>query len=138
MIKKYDISSLQKISTISKELLKLLDNRIFIIYGDLGAGKTTLVKSFCKNLKVIDLVSSPTFPIINEYMNVMNEKIFHFDFYRLNNLEECEKLGLDYYFESGSYCFIEWPQIITSILPNNHHIFKLNIQGDKRELCVLK
>ena len=124
MIKKYDISSLRKISIISKELLKLLDNRIFIIYGDLGAGKTTLVKSFCENLKVVDSVSSPTFPIINEYINVMNEKIFHFDFYRLNNLEECEKLGLDYYFESGSYCFIEWPQIITSILPNNHHVFK--------------
>ncbi|MBJ05379.1 MAG: tRNA (adenosine(37)-N6)-threonylcarbamoyltransferase complex ATPase subunit type 1 TsaE [Flavobacteriales bacterium] len=126
------------ISVVSKELLKLLDNRIFVLHGDVGVGKTTLVKYFCMHLEVRDSVSSPTFPVINEYINIMNEKIFHFDFYRLKKTEECKQLGLDYYFQSGAYCFIEWPQIVQSILPDNHHTLKLHQDGDKRVLSVLK
>ena len=136
--KKYDISSFDQLSSTSLELLNLSDNRIFVLYGDLGVGKTTLIKYMCYHLKVIDSVSSPTFSIVNEYVNAMHEKFFHFDFYRLNNLEECYKLGLESYFESGAYCFIEWPNIMTSLLPDEHHVFELKETMNKRELYLLK
>ena len=136
--KKYDISSFDQLSSTSLELLNLSDNRIFVLYGDLGVGKTTLIKYMCYHLKVIDSVSSPTFSIVNEYVNAMHEKLFHFDFYRLNNLEECYKLGLESYFESGAYCFIEWPNIMTSLLPDEHHVFELKETMNKRELYLLK
>jgi len=136
--KKYDISSFDQLSSTSLELLNLSDNRIFVLYGDLGVGKTTLIKYMCCHLKVIDSVSSPTFSIVNEYVNAMHEKLFHFDFYRLNNLEECYKLGLESYFESGAYCFIEWPNIMTSLLPDKHHVFELKETMNKRELYLLK
>ena len=93
--KYYDISTLEQVSSIALELLSLSDNRIFVLYGDLGVGKTTLIKYMCYHLKVVDSVSSPTFSIVNEYFSMNNEKCFHFDLYRLNNIEECLKLGLD-------------------------------------------
>ena len=136
--KKYDISSFDQLSSTSLELLNLSDNRIFVLYGDLGVGKTTLIKYMCYHLKVIDSVSSPTFSIVNEYVNAMHEKLFHFDFYRLNNLEEFYKLGLESYFESGAYCFIEWPNIMKSLLPDKHHVFELKETMNKRELYLLK
>ena len=138
MIKNYDISTLDKLSAAALELLSLTDNRIFALYGGLGVGKTTLVKYMCNHLKVVDSVSSPTFSIVNEYFSMNNEKCFHFDLYRLNNIEECLKLGLDTYLSSGSYCFIEWPELIESYLPYKHHIIKIQESKTKRKLFVLK
>tara|TARA_B100001029_G_C14827171_1_gene320971 strand:- start:124 stop:543 length:420 start_codon:yes stop_codon:yes gene_type:complete len=136
--KYYDISTLEQVSSIALELLSLSDNRIFVLYGDLGVGKTTLIKYMCYHLKVLDSVSSPTFSIVNEYFSMNNEKCFHFDLYRLNNIEECLKLGLDTYLSSGSYCFIEWPELIESYLPYKHHIIKIQESKTKRKLFVLK
>ena len=138
MIKSYDISTLDKLSSVALELLSLTDNRIFALYGGLGVGKTTLVKYMCNHLKVLDSVSSPTFSIVNEYVSETNNPVFHFDLYRLNNIEECLKLGLDTYLSSGSYCFIEWPNLIESWLPTNHHVIKIEEIQDKRQLLVLK
>ena len=139
MIKaKYDISSLDKLSSVALKLLSLSDNRIFALYGNLGVGKTTLVKNMCSHLKVIDSVSSPTFSIVNQYMTMNNENVFHFDFYRLKNIQEVEKLGLDTYFSSGSYCFIEWPKLVESFFPFEFHSLKIEERTSSRELFLLK
>ena len=139
MIKKiYDVSSVQKLSSVALELLRLSDNRIFALYGEVGVGKTTLVKYLCYHLKVLDVISSPTFPIVNEYVNFDREKIFHFDLYRLKTIQELEKMGIDIYINSGNYCFIEWPSLAESLLPDNHHIIEMKEDIHKRELFLLE
>ena len=85
----------------------------------MGAGKTTFIKAICDELGVIETVSSPTFAIINEYRDKMSNPIYHFDFYRINKLEEAFDFGYEDYFYSGNLCFIEWPELVESILPDN-------------------
>ena len=94
------------------------DKKVFAFYGDLGAGKTTFIKALCNELNVVDIVSSPTFSIINEYQNEKGMKIYHMDFYRLDNLEEAYDIGIEDYFNTNDYCFIEWPEKIDELLPN--------------------
>jgi ATPase, YjeE family len=132
----YDISSLHQLSECARQLLTLSDNRIFALYGDMGAGKTTLVKYFCHHLKIDDEVTSPTFPIVNEYGNTISEKVFHFDFYRLSTLEEVEKIGFEMYLNSGKYCFIEWPKIIQYLLPENCFCIEIKTYNNRRELVI--
>ena len=134
----YDVSSVQKLSSVALELLSLSDNRIFALYGEMGVGKTTLVKYMCYHLKVFDSISSPTFSIVNEYVNSDRNRLFHFDFYRLNKIEEIQALGVDTYFNSGNYCFIEWPELIESLLPNKHQIIEIKHLTDKRQLFLLE
>ena len=100
------------------------DTRIFLFYGDMGAGKTTLIKAICRELGVKDNVASPTFAIVNEYAAPAG-KAFHFDFYRLKNQTEALDMGAEEYFYSGNYCFIEWPEKIPDILPE--HFIRVNI-----------
>ena len=138
MKQSYDISSLDKLSSVALELLSYSDNRIFVLHGDLGVGKTTLVRYMCYHLKVVDSISSPTFSIVNEYLNTQNEKLFHFDFYRIKNLDDVIKLGLDVYINSGAYCFVEWPQLIMPLLNMNHHEIKIIEHPKKRELILIK
>jgi len=137
-ISQFDISSLDKLSSVALKLLSLSDNRIFVLYGDLGVGKTTLVKSMCSHLKVIDSISSPTFSIINQYVTENNTNVFHFDFYRLKNIEEVDKLGLDIYLSSNNYCFIEWPELAESFLPLEYHAVEIKENREDRELLLLK
>ena len=136
--RQYDISSLESLSSVAKDLLRLSNNRIFALYGKMGVGKTTLVKSFCDHLHVVDSVSSPTFSIVNEYMTLNAEKVFHFDFYRLNDVKELDSIGVDTYFNSGGYCFIEWPELIEPFLSMNYHIIKLSNDQNYRELVLIK
>jgi len=133
----YNITSIAQLSEVALELLRLSDNRIFAFYGEMGVGKTTLIKHLCYHLKVIDSVSSPTFSIVNEYMNIDGAKFFHFDLYRLKNIEEAEKMGVDTYINSGNYCFIEWPALIEPLFPDSYHIIRMEDKSDKRELEVL-
>lgn len=91
-------------------------HRIFALYGDLGAGKTTLVKAICAQLGSGDTVKSPTFAIVNEY-DSQQGLIYHFDFYRIEHIEEVYDLGYEEYFYSGNYCFIEWPEMIEELVP---------------------
>ena len=133
----YDITSSSKLSSVAFELLRLLDNRIFIFYGEVGAGKTTLIKHLCHHLKVMDPVSSPTFSIVNEYAISESEKVFHFDLYRLNNIEEALDIGIETYINTENYCFIEWPDLIESLLPQKYSILNIRFEGHKRKLVVL-
>ncbi|MBK1442070.1 tRNA (adenosine(37)-N6)-threonylcarbamoyltransferase complex ATPase subunit type 1 TsaE [Parapedobacter sp. ISTM3] len=90
--------------------------RVFLFYGEMGAGKTTLIKAICGQLGVGDATSSPTFAIVNEY-SAAGEPIYHFDFYRIRSEQEAFDLGYEDYFYSGNYCFIEWPEKIAGLLP---------------------
>ena len=95
------------------------DHRVFAFYGKMGAGKTTFVKAICEELGVDDVITSPTFAIINEYETPSNSPIYHFDFYRIKKLEEVYDMGYEDYFYSGALCFIEWPELIEDILPDD-------------------
>jgi tRNA threonylcarbamoyladenosine biosynthesis protein TsaE len=101
------------------------NERIFLFYGDMGAGKTTLIKSLCEYLGTKELITSPTFSIVNEYDGTQG-KIYHFDFYRLKNQTEALDMGYEEYFYSGHYCFIEWPEKIAGLFPP--HYIRINIQ----------
>ena len=133
----YDITSLSELSSVTFELLRLSDNRIFAFYGEMGAGKTTLIKHLCHHLNVIDPVSSPTFSIVNEYMNSENKKVFHFDLYRLNSIEEAMRMGIETYLNTENYSFIECPNIIEALLPNNCSVLSIRFIGQKRKLVVM-
>lgn len=93
------------------------DNRLIAFYGNLGAGKTTFIKELCSRLGVDDNVCSPTFTIVNEYRAADGDSVFHFDFYRIDSLREAEDLGLEEYFYSGCFCFMEWPEKVAELLP---------------------
>jgi tRNA threonylcarbamoyladenosine biosynthesis protein TsaE len=105
------------------------DQKIFLFYGDMGAGKTTLIKSLCKQLGSDDNVTSPTFAIVNEYTGAENN-IYHFDFYRLKNQSEAMDIGFEEYLYSGKYCFIEWPEKIPDLLPLHYVTVKIQAQDD--------
>ena len=92
-------------------------HRVFAVRGKMGAGKTTLIKAFCKVLGVEETVSSPTFALVNEYTDAKGESVFHFDFYRIKKTEEVFDIGYEEYFYSNHYCFIEWPELVESLLP---------------------
>ena len=112
------IPDLSSIDDAARELIDTLpDKRIFAFYGEMGAGKTTLIKALCRLLQVTDVTSSPSFGLIYEYRTTGNESIYHFDFYRIEHLEEAYDIGYEEYIDSGQYCFIEWPEKIASLLP---------------------
>jgi tRNA threonylcarbamoyladenosine biosynthesis protein TsaE len=101
-----------------KELLKHYGgNRIFAFYGSMGAGKTTIIKAICEELGAVDIISSPTFTLVNEYRTTGGEALFHIDFYRIKKLEEVFDFGVEEYLTGDSFCFMEWPELIEEILP---------------------
>ena len=95
------------------------ENRVFAFYGKMGAGKTTFIKAICEALGVEDVVTSPTFAIVNEYADAKGEPVYHFDFYRIKNLREAYDIGCEEYFYSGYPCFIEWPELVEELLPED-------------------
>ena len=115
------IQSLDHIYEAAREFIAAIgDNTVFALYGKMGAGKTTFVKALCQELGVEDVVTSPTFAVINEYRSdIAGELIYHFDFYRIKKLEEVYDMGYEDYFYSGALCFIEWPELVEELLPGN-------------------
>ena len=121
----------------AKQFIDLMgNNKVFAFQGSMGAGKTTLIKAICEELGVKESVTSPTFAIINEYKDREGESIYHFDFYRINKLEEAFDFGYEDYFYSGNLCFIEWPEIVESLLPEN--CVRVTIEEIEQGIRVLK
>ena len=115
------------------------ENRLIAFYGNLGAGKTTFIKALCDRLGVDDNVCSPTFTIVNEYRAADGDSVFHFDFYRIDSLREAQDLGLEEYFYSGCFCFMEWPEKIAELLPEETvevHIEPLDESTRKISVCL--
>lgn len=132
------LNHLNTISSVSNEIMKYtFPNKKFLFYGDLGAGKTTLIKELSLQLGVKDIVSSPTFSIVNEYYSDTNGIIYHFDLFRINNLEEILDIGFNEYINSDSYCFIEWPNKVISLLEGKFVNIKITVKNEKRIIEVI-
>lgn len=134
----FRIESLDKINEAAKTFINAMgDNTVFAFHGEMGAGKTTFIKAVCETLGVDDVINSPTFAIVNEYRSVSGELIYHFDFYRINKVEEAYDFGYEDYFYSGSLCFIEWPERVESLLPADTVNVRITInQDDSRTVSV--
>lgn len=132
------IESLDKIDEAALEFIRAMgDNTVFAFHGDIGAGKTTFIKAICENLGVSDTINSPTFAIVNEYRSDSGELIYHFDFYRINKIEEVFDFGYEDYFYSGSLCFIEWPEKVDTLLPKDTVNVYVKVQEDgSREVSL--
>ncbi|KOH45282.1 tRNA (adenosine(37)-N6)-threonylcarbamoyltransferase complex ATPase subunit type 1 TsaE [Sunxiuqinia dokdonensis] len=121
------INTIEELPQAAEAFLRHFQNeRIFAFYGKMGAGKTTLIKALCRALGSTDPITSPTFALVNEYSTAGNERIFHFDFYRIKNIEEALDIGFDDYVYSGKYCMMEWPENIEDLLPEK--IVKVEIE----------
>jgi tRNA threonylcarbamoyladenosine biosynthesis protein TsaE len=131
-------NSLTQLPSIASEIISFAKNtRIFLFYGDMGAGKTTLIKSLCESLGTTEPVTSPTFSIVNEYIGTKN-RIYHFDFYRLKNQTEALDMGYEEYFYSDAYCFIEWPEKIPDLLPLHYININIKALDDNSRQIIIK
>ena len=126
----FKVSSVEGLADVARQVLEFAaGEKVFLFYGDMGAGKTTFIKQLCTALGVTDSTSSPTFSIVNEY-NSPGGSVFHFDFYRLKQESEALDLGYEDYFYSGSYCFIEWPEKIPNLLPEKSIHIEIKVTSD--------
>jgi len=135
MVYKTQLSTLKEIDKVADYIIELLNQsgnskQIVAFFGNMGVGKTTLIKAICKNLGVTDPVNSPTFSIINEYNTIDAEKIYHFDFYRINKSREAMEIGLEEYLYSNSLCLMEWPEKIIDLLPPYYVAVRISENND--------
>ena len=130
------IYSIDEIEDVAKKILSLnLNSKIYILYGNMGSGKTTLIKSIVEKLDIDSVANSPTFSIINEYYN--GDKIYHFDLYRIKDTDELLDIGIEEYVNGSNICFIEWPDLVIEMLPKNYNTLKLEVvSNNKRKLTI--
>ena len=132
MSKIFYTNKAQELDEIAKAIVEVFENeKKIVFFGEMGVGKTTLIKSICKVLNVQDIVTSPTFSVVNEYQNKDGNSLYHFDFYRIKNQEELFDLGLEEYIYSDNYCFIEWPEKAEGLLSDNF----VQVQMTKNKEC---
>lgn len=123
--------SAEELSQIAPKILEAIGNKRVVTFdAPMGAGKTTLIKALCESIGTDSIVNSPTFAIVNDYEMNNGDSVFHFDMYRLKNIIEAVDMGCEEYFYSGNYCFIEWPEIVTSLLPNDIAEIKISVGND--------
>lgn len=133
-IEDYTVEALPQVA--ERLLSCFADERFFAFYGPMGVGKTTLIKSCCTLLGVVDNVCSPTFAIVNEYTAADRSPVYHFDFYRLKRVEEAYDIGCEEYFESDAHCFLEWPELVESLMPERYVRVILSENDGKRRLSA--
>jgi tRNA threonylcarbamoyladenosine biosynthesis protein TsaE len=122
----------------ARKLLKYTgENKIFAFYGSMGAGKTTIIKAICEVLGTIDIVSSPTFTLVNEYKTLKGDSIFHIDFYRIKKQEEVFDFGVEEYLTGTSYCFMEWPELVEEILPRGTVNIRITVDDEKQRTLLV-
>ncbi|MDP2069878.1 MAG: tRNA (adenosine(37)-N6)-threonylcarbamoyltransferase complex ATPase subunit type 1 TsaE [Lutibacter sp.] len=130
--------ALDELPAIAKEVIKSAKNKVLLFYGEMGVGKTTLIKEIVKQLGSNDGVSSPTFSLVNEYHAVNGDKIYHFDFYRINNEYEALDIGVEEYFYSDCWCLIEWPNKVENLLPLNSVTITITANSDQLRTIELR
>ncbi len=137
VLKIENIESIQSVAIQFVDFLKSTKRRVFCFDGSMGVGKTTFIKAICEQLGTTDTVNSPTFAIINEYGINDNKKVYHFDFYRIEKIEEAIDIGTLDYFDSGCFCFIEWAENVEKLIPED--AVKINIvelPNKEREIVI--
>ncbi|GAA4232302.1 tRNA (adenosine(37)-N6)-threonylcarbamoyltransferase complex ATPase subunit type 1 TsaE [Postechiella marina] len=127
---------LNELDSVAKQLIENVSTKTLLFYGEMGVGKTTLIKAIAKQLGCTDDVSSPTFSIVNEYKG-LNSLIYHFDLYRVNDIEEAYNFGIEDYLYSNNWSIIEWPEVAKDILPEAFDIVNLKINNDKTRTLTL-
>lgn len=133
------INSLEEYPAAARSFIEAMDgSRIFAFYGNMGTGKTTLIKSICEEMGVQDTINSPTFAIVNEYENAECRTIYHFDFYRIKSLTEVYNMGYEEYLYSDAICFIEWPELIEELLPEETVRVQITEESDGSRLVNIK
>ena len=129
--------SLEQIDEVASQLLAANPNKVILFHGEMGVGKTTLIKALAKTLGVKDATSSPTFSLVNEYQTSENRLLYHFDVYRLKNESEAYDMGIEDYLYSGNWCFIEWAEKIPNLIPEQHSVIEIKLTADgKRDLIL--
>ena len=125
------IPGLNALPVVAAEMLDTIgDKRVVAFFGEMGSGKTTFIKALCDQLEVSDVTGSPSFGLINEYRSKGGDTVYHIDFYRIRDLEEVYDLGYEEYIYSGSYCFIEWPEKVDSLLPEDTVRVKISVSEE--------
>ena len=134
------IKDKRHLSVAARQLLKHAgEKKIFAFYGSMGAGKTTIIKAVCELLGAVDMISSPTFTLVNEYRTSGGETLYHIDFYRIKKQEEVYDFGIEEYLTGDSYCFMEWPELIEEILPTETVIVRISVnENEQRTLSISK
>ena len=131
------INGLDTIRSAARQFIENIgSSRVFAFYGKMGAGKTTFVKALCEELECDDVITSPTFAIVNEYTDGEQQPVYHFDFYRIKKLEEVYDMGYEEYFYSGALCLIEWPELIEDVLPDDTVRVTIEEQADGSRLLT--
>jgi len=133
------IENINRIDEAASKFISLMsDHTVFAFEGKMGVGKTTFIKAICEKLCVDDVINSPTFSIINEYSSSATQQlIYHFDFYRINTIREAQEIGIEDYLYSGAYCFIEWPEKIISLLPEDTLFVEIVEQPDNSRIVLI-
>lgn len=131
------LNHISELNSTAKAILAFAqEKKIFCFYGELGAGKTTLIKTICKTLNAKDSGSSPTYGLVNEYETNSGNIIYHFDLYRINNEAEAFDFGFEEYIHSGNYCFIEWPEKVAQLLPRDHINVVIEVKDQQRIISL--
>jgi len=131
------VFTLDELELVAQKVIDQQPSKVILFHGEMGVGKTTLIKQLCKTLGVSSATSSPTFSLVNEYETIDNQVVYHFDFYRLKNEMEALDMGADDYFYSGNWCFIEWAEKIPSLIPDEHAVITIElVENWKRHLTL--
>ena len=131
------VFTLDELALVAQKVIDQHPSKVILFHGEMGVGKTTLIKQLCKTLGVSSATSSPTFSLVNEYETIDNQVVYHFDFYRLKNEMEALDMGADDYFYSGNWCFIEWAEKIPNLIPDEHAVITIElVENGKRHLTL--
>jgi tRNA threonylcarbamoyladenosine biosynthesis protein TsaE len=129
---------LEELEAVAEKMLELgAEVPVWLFEGQMGAGKTTLIRTLCKQLGIVSSVHSPTFSLVNEYIGEQKNIVYHFDFYRIKDESEAWDIGLEEYFDSGSFCFVEWPSQITSLWPEQYMLINLIIEEEGERVLTM-